>query len=150
LKNYEKIKQQVTILTTKQLSSFNIKKWYRAYYNAGIYHHAKNGTRNIPCGAGSAFFYMHPNGDIFPDMVLNKKFGNLEKQSFDEIWYGYEAEEFRNWISDVHKCPNQCWMVCTVAPWIRNNKFKLIPWIIKNKINAHLNHVKIDEEQFIY
>ncbi len=87
---------------------------------------------------------MHPNGDIFPDMVLNKKIGNLEKQSFDEIWFGEEAEEFRKWISNIHACSNHCWMVCTVAPWMRNKKFELIPWIIKNKLKAHLNKFELE------
>lgn len=143
--DFEKLQQQLTLLTKKCLCSYNVKNWYRAYYHAGIYYHAKTGKRNIPCEAGRAFFYMHPNGDIFPDMVLNKKFGNLEKQSFEEIWFGNEAQEFRNWISDVHNCPNQCWMACTVSPWMTNNRFKLIPWIIKNKVNAHLNNFEVGE-----
>jgi len=145
LQNLEQIKYQTELLANKNLRSFDIKKWFRAYYNSGIFHHAKTGSRDVHCSAGTAFFYMHPNGDIFPDMVLDKKFGNLEELPFNEIWFGEEAEEFRKWIADVHNCSNQCWMVCTVAPWMRNNKFKLILWIIKNKLNSHLGKFKVSE-----
>ncbi len=146
--DFEKLQQQLTLFTKKCLCSYNIKSWYRAFYHAGIYYHAKTGKRNIPCEAGKAFFYMHPNGDIFPDMVLNKKFGNLEKQTFEDIWFGNNAQEFRKWISNINNCQKHCWMVCTVSPWMINNKFKLLPWIIKNKFKAHLNNFKIEDAQF--
>ena len=130
--------EQLDYVRALDLKSFNPKRWFRAFYESGVVPHASTGTRDMPCFAGTSFFFMEPDGSIVPDPVLHTVFGNIRDQDFEELWYSDTAVEFREKIANVHQCPNQCWMSCTVAPWMRKNKVKVMRWIFKNKLKAHL------------
>jgi MoaA/NifB/PqqE/SkfB family radical SAM enzyme len=130
-------KEQIDCMVKRDLTSPNPKKWLRAYYGMGVTRHAFTGTRNIPCGAGEAFFWMNPFGDIYPDMVLNRKLGNLRENTFEEIWLGEEADKFRKELR-TQGCPTPCWMSCTVVPYMKEHLPGAAMWAVRNKICAHL------------
>ena len=143
----ELFEKQINGMIMRDLKSQKAKKWFRAYYGAGVCYHAFTGQRKIPCGAAKEFFWMNPAGDIFPDMVLNRKLGNLREQTFDEIWNGEEAEKFREEIR-TKGCPSPCWMSCTVVPYMKSNLLRTSLWVGKNKLRAHLGmSVKQPSEQ---
>ncbi len=139
----EKLLKEISdYLSSKELLSFNPKDWFRAYYNKGIFNHAMDGTRSDPCRAAELFFWMKPNGDMYPDMILDRKIGNLkDAKNFDEIWNSEAAAAFRREVrpdQNPPNCPHPCWMTCTVVPHMRTRPTAYVPWILENKIKAHL------------
>jgi len=137
--NVAELGRQLDYVTTRDLTGADPKKWFRALYDAGSYRHAATGTRRIPCYAGERWFYMKPNGDVHPDMILDVKFGNLRTQTFEEIWWSEEARRFRALLRQgIENCPQQCWMVCTVAPYMRRHALWSARWVAVNKLRAHL------------
>jgi MoaA/NifB/PqqE/SkfB family radical SAM enzyme len=136
--NLEELRRQYQRYVREQLKSYSVNKWGRAYYNSGTPYYAETGKRQIPCFAGSDFFFMTPNGDIYPDMVLDYKLGNIGSQPFAAIWHSQKAEEFRKSIAEDGYCSTPCWMICTVSPWMKKHKVRCAMWLVENKLRAHL------------
>ena len=109
------------------------KDWFRAYLNLGLLRHVQGRSRPLPCGAGTDTFFVDPwgkilacNGSLRP-MVM----GDLNTQSFEEIWHSEQADEVRR---QVASCKQDCWMTGTAVPAMRGNPWKPLSWVLKNKI----------------
>lgn len=46
----------------------------------------------VPQGAGSAWLYIEPDGDVLPAQGVNHVLGNLLKNSWDNIWNNRPSE----------------------------------------------------------
>jgi len=138
IENLEELRRQTVWLTREHLKSRHPTDWARAYVDSGNYYFAATGKRSIPCFAGTDFLFMTPNGDIYPDMIMNYKLGNIKTESFEAMWHSPKAREFRIKVSNGRNCPNQCWMLCTVYPHMRRNKLSCLTWIGVNKLKAHM------------
>lgn len=46
----------------------------------------KGGAKTRPSGAGSAWLYVEPDGDVLPGQGINKKLGNMVKDEWGKIW----------------------------------------------------------------
>jgi len=68
----------------------------------------------IPCVAGKYSAYIDPYGDVYPCTQWNFKLGNVQNNSFREIWWSEKAKEARRHTSEG-KCPN-CWTPCESQP----------------------------------
>lgn len=57
--------------------------------------------------------------------------GNLNEQSWDELWNSEKAEKVRN---AVRHCSRNCWMIGSVSPAM--HKYIWIPawWVIRHKL----------------
>jgi radical SAM protein with 4Fe4S-binding SPASM domain len=127
-------------LITELLKSKKAKSWFRAYFNYGLMNYIKGKPRLLPCEAGTENFFVDPFGDIYPcngleDTLWNGNIGNLNTQSFDEIWNGEKAKKMRE---HVKNCPKNCWMIGTASPVMK--KYIKIPmsWVAKNKFKSLL------------
>ncbi|HEY5132823.1 MAG TPA: SPASM domain-containing protein, partial [Candidatus Krumholzibacteriaceae bacterium] len=94
------------------------KDWFRAYLNLGLLSYVRGDKRLIPCGAGTDTFFVDPwgrvlacNGSAEPWVM-----GDLNTQSFDDIWNGEPAREIR---ARVSSCDRNCWMTGTAVPAMR-------------------------------
>ena len=123
------------LLKTKQTKS-----WFRAYFNYGLMNYIKGKPRLLPCEAGSENFFVDPFGEIYPcngleESLWNGSMGNLDTQSFDEIWKGERAMRVRE---QVKSCTKNCWMIGTAAPVMK--KYIKVPmsWVLKNKLKSFL------------
>ncbi|HSG28157.1 MAG TPA: SPASM domain-containing protein, partial [Candidatus Krumholzibacterium sp.] len=112
-----------------------VKDWFRAYLNIGLLHHVQGRQRPIPCGAGTDTFFVDPwgrvlacNGSPSPWVM-----GDLNTQSFDEIWHGEEAKRIRALVRD---CRQGCWMTGTAVPAMKKNPLKPIKWVLSNKLRV--------------
>ncbi len=109
-----------------------VKDWFRAYLNLGLLRHVQGKQRPIPCGAATDTFFIDPWGKVIAcngspgPMVM----GDLNTQSFDEIWHGAQAERVRE---QVRTCTERCWMTGTAVPAMRKNVLKPALWVLKNK-----------------
>lgn len=127
-------------LINELLKTKRIKNWFRAYFNYGLVNYVKGNPRLLACGAGSDMFFLDPFGNIRPCNGLdeaseNNSMGNLNTQSFEEIWNSKKAKMIREMVKN---CPKNCWMIGTASPAIKKNLFKVLVWVVKNKIKVLL------------
>lgn len=117
------------------------KSWFRAFFNLGLINYIRGGKRMLPCEAGSANFFIEPNGDVYPCNGLEERYwkasmGNIHNyDNFEELWFSDDATKVRNLVST---CPKNCWMVGTAAPVMKKYIKHPAAWVIKNKIKSLL------------
>lgn len=136
--NSTEVATHVEKLINELLKSGSPKKWFRAYYNHGLIYYLLCGRRlPLPCDAGNEIFIMEPNGDILPCIGSREKWvmGNLNRQTWDELWHSPEAEWVRG---KVHSCDHPCWMGCSVNAPIRRHPAKPTWWVLKHKLGRSL------------
>ncbi len=109
-----------------------VKDWFRAYLNLGLLRHVQGRARPIPCTAGTDTFFLDPWGKVLacngsPEPLV---MGDLNTQSFDEIWNGEQARLIRGAVA---QCRQNCWMTGTAVPAMRRNILKPALWVLKNK-----------------
>ena len=98
---------------TKKIKNF-YERLIKKYYLVGAYNRLILG-KPYPspiCVALNDHLRILPNADV-PICLYNSNIvGNLLKQSFREIWFGKEIEEYRQ---KVKNCPI-CWAGCEIIP----------------------------------
>ncbi|MDO9399659.1 MAG: glycosyltransferase [bacterium] len=118
--------KQLNWLIKKELSSWSLKKWARAYFVYGAKVYIKTGKRILPDYSGKDNLFIDPFGDIYASGVSSQKIGELRNfQMFSEI-------------KNDQKC-EQSWMVCTARSAIKKHWFRVIVWIFKNKFFYYEN-----------
>ena len=114
------------------LKTNNPKNWFRSYFNMGLANKVRNGKRPLPCEAGTDIFFLDPYGNIMPcngsdePMIM----GNLNEQSFDEIWKSQRADDVRE---KVKNCSKECWMIGSASPAMKKQVWIPFKWALKNK-----------------
>lgn len=149
-------------LINKLLKSNSPKKWFRAYFNHGLINYIYSQPRLLPCDMSFDTFFIDPYGDVMPCNGTKDKevMGNLNNQSWYELWNSKEADSVRN---KVRHCDRECWMIGSVSPamhkyiwkpslWVLLHKFKSIftsnPYsMYENKICCDYRDRKITKEQ---
>ncbi len=119
-------------LINKLLDSNSPKKWFRAYFNHGLINYIFSQKRLLQCDMSFDTFFIDPYGDVMPCNGTKEKevMGNLNVQSWDELWSSEQAEEVRK---KVRCCNRNCWMIGSVSPAM--HKYIWVPalWVIKHK-----------------
>lgn len=133
-RNFEK-------LINKMLKSKSPKKWFRAYFNHGLINYIYGQPRLLPCDMSFDTFFIDPYGDVMPcNGTKNKEvMGNLNKQSWEELWNSPEADEVRK---KVRKCDRNCWMIGSVSPAMHKYIWKPAWWVFSHKVRAVLNQTE--------
>lgn len=133
IKNLSILETSLNFLLINEIKSWQLKKLARAFYLSGVYDHAAFGQRKIFCGALGVLFFMDPYGNIFSCNTLGVRLFNIMDKQFEEAWFSKEADAIRK---EVRKCSHPCWMLCTVAPFIKKKPFFVIKWILFNKMKS--------------
>ncbi len=120
-------------LIDKLLSTWRIKNWYRAYFNAGLINKVKGGDRPLPCKMGTDLFFLGPYGNIKPCNGMDFTIGNIKEQDFMEIWNSREASKMRE---AVRRCDKQCWMIGSASPAMKDNFWEVTKWVLKSKLKG--------------
>ena len=131
IRNKEDLKKQFKKIISQELKKNNLKNFARAYFTRGLCEFASKQKRVLPCQAAKDFFFLDPQGNIYPCPVSNLTIGNIKKEKFEKIWQSVKAKEIREKIKNCQKC----WMICTARTSIKRNPLKVLKWIIKSKIN---------------
>ena len=124
----------IRLLTSKRgRLKMRVKDWFRAYINMGILRYMEGKVRAIPCSAGTDFFFVDPWGKILACNGSEEPWvmGDLNTQSFDEIWASPEAARIRELVKC---CDRNCWMTGSAVPAMRNKIWVPIAWVAKNKL----------------
>ena len=119
-------------LINRLLESNSPKKWFRAYFNHGLINYIFGRKRLLPCDMSFDTFFIDPFGDVMPCNGTKEKevMGNLNTQSWDELWNSDQAELVRK---KVRCCDRNCWMIGSVSPAM--HKYIWVPffWVLKHK-----------------
>lgn len=122
-------------LVNELLRSNSPKKWFRAYFNHGLINYIYGQKRLLPCDMSFDTFFIDPYGDVMPCNGTKDKevMGNLNTQTWDELWNSPEAEKVRK---KVRCCDRDCWMIGSVSPAM--HKYIWIPawWVLRHKVKA--------------
>ena len=80
-------------------------------------------------------FFIDPYGDVMPCNGTKDKevMGNLNRQTWDELWNSPEAEEVRK---KVRCCDRDCWMIGSVSPAMHKYIWKPAWWVFTHKIKS--------------
>ncbi len=126
------VAQHFEDLVNKLLDSNSPKKWFRAYFNHGLINYIYAQKRLLPCDMSFDTFFIDPYADVMPCNGTKEKevMGNLNQQSWNELWNSEQAEEVRR---RVRTCDRQCWMIGSVSPAM--HKYIWVPmwWVIRHK-----------------
>ena len=122
-------------LINELLRSKSPKKWMRAYFNHGLINYIYGQKRLLPCDMSFDTFFIDPYGDVMPCNGTKDKevMGNLNNQSWDELWNSSEAEQVR---AKVRCCDRDCWMIGSVSPAMHKYIWKPGFWVLKHKFKA--------------
>lgn len=129
----DEVSQSFRQLVRELFKTKRPKNWFRAYFNHGLINYVNGGKRLLPCEMGSDIFMCDPFGEIYPCNVLEESMGNIKDSTFEEIWTSPRAEEVRKKARD---CGKNCWMIGSVSPAIKKDKWPVIKWILRNKWRA--------------
>ena len=80
-------------------------------------------------------FFIDPYGDVMPCNGTQDKevMGNLNTQSWNEVWNGSQAEIVRK---KVRCCNRECWMIGSVSPAMHKYIWKPATWVFAHKFKA--------------
>ena len=125
-------------LINKLLASKSPKKWFRAYFNHGLINYIYGQKRLLPCDMAFDTFFIDPYGDVMPcnGTKCKQVMGNLNEQSWNELWNSEKAEKVRN---SVRHCSRNCWMIGSVSPAMHKYIWKPAWWVIKHKLKFWTN-----------
>lgn len=132
IKNRPMVAESFEKLINELLNSNSPKKWFRAYFNHGLINYIYGQKRLLPCDMSFDTFFIDPYGDVMPCNGTKDKevMGNLNKQSWDELWNSEQAKRVR---SVVRHCDRDCWMIGSVSPAM--HKYIWVPawWVFRHK-----------------
>jgi MoaA/NifB/PqqE/SkfB family radical SAM enzyme len=125
------LRRQMAPAIRGELHSLSPKRWARAYFMDGLCRFAAGRGRPLPCRAGRDFFFMSPSGDVFTCNAAPFRMGNLNRQTFEQLWNSLEASNARM-RADV--CPTGCWMVCTARTAVRRAWPRVLFWALAHRV----------------
>ena len=122
-------------LVNELLRSNSPKKWFRAYFNHGLINYIYGQKRLLPCDMSFDTFFIDPYGDVMPCNGTKDKevMGNLNNQTWDELWNSPEAEKVR---AKVRCCDRDCWMIGSVSPAMHKYIWKPATWVLVHKFKS--------------
>lgn len=141
IKDREMVGKKFESLVNELLKSNSPKKWFRAYFNHGLINYIYGQKRLLPCDMAFDTFFIDPYGDVMPCNGTKEKevMGNLNAQSWDELWNSQQAEQVRN---KVRHCDRQCWMIGSVSPAMHKYIWVPATWVIKHKFLRYFKENK--------
>ena len=109
------------------------KNWFRAYFNHGLINYIYSQPRLLPCDMSIDTFFIDPFGDVMPCNGTREKWvmGNLNRQSWEELWHSEEAEKVR---AATRSCNRQCWMIGSVSPAMHKYIMRPASWVLLHKL----------------
>ena len=96
---------------------------------------ANGQKRLLPCDMSFDTFFIDPYGDVMPCNGTKDKevMGNLNTQSWDELWNSKAAEKVRK---KVRCCDRECWMIGSVSPAMHKYIWKPAWWVFTHKLKS--------------
>jgi MoaA/NifB/PqqE/SkfB family radical SAM enzyme len=131
----EAVTRALDELVCELLHSRRPKDWFRAYFNHGLIEYVQAKPRLLACTMGEDACFLDPFGEVLPCNGMDNpvSFGNLKRQSWDEIWSGARADDVRRC---ARRCGKNCWMIGNASEPIKQHKLAAVRWIAARRIPA--------------
>ncbi len=121
-------------LMRRQLKSKHPKDWLRAYHTNGMVDEGIKKYFETRCEAGRRYFFMSPQGDVYPCNALDLPVGNISTVAcLDEL---FTPSEKMRVAKAVRSCRKGCWMICNTRSLILRHPVKVGLWVITSKLGA--------------
>jgi MoaA/NifB/PqqE/SkfB family radical SAM enzyme len=117
------IDKDLNYIIKKELKSWNFKRWLRAYFIFGLKYYIETKKRLIPSDTGEFSVFIDVEGEIYPSNLVSKKLGNIKDTNLNDLKYKNQAT-------------NDHWTVCTIRGAMKKYWYKVIFWVLKNKIKT--------------
>ena len=118
----KEIQKSLDLVISYYQKSLLPKNFGKRWFYQELKRYLQTQKRSIPCGAGEGFFYLDPQGNVYPCHLKNWLIGDLNKQSFGAIWRSHKKKEY---LSKTEQC-SDCFLICTTKEQIKKNKMKVI------------------------
>lgn len=128
--DYHVIRNDIERIINRELSSYDLKRWGKAFVYYGMYKIITEGRQLFSSRPGVDYFYLDPSGDIYPSVIHNYVMGNLTENDFEMIWTSKESDEIR-WKCQEDTKPY--WMGCMLRKALLDHRFQIGMWALKNK-----------------
>ncbi|MFH0857834.1 MAG: radical SAM protein [Candidatus Magasanikbacteria bacterium] len=127
----KELQKQYYSIISQELQSWNLKRWLRAYFAYGLYNFATKKEQVLSNDPGTRFFYLDPDGIVYPSVVHNFPMADIEEyKTWKELW----SSDFANKARNLVKTKGQpAWMVCTARTALKKHPMKVGLWILRNK-----------------
>lgn len=130
------VRSELPKIADCQLRSPAVKDWFRACHTAGIIDKDHRQRFTAECEAGKRYFFMSPEGDIYPCNVLDEKIGNITTvKRWDDLFTKEVDARIRRIVGS---CKKDCWMICNARSLMLAHPVRTSAWVVKNKMSAHI------------
>jgi MoaA/NifB/PqqE/SkfB family radical SAM enzyme len=106
--------KDMAVIKSRLFASRSPKNWFKGYFVQGMMDVFEGRPRPVRCRAGLDFFYLDPEGMVYPCHLWNRPVGNILEKSYAEM-----VAANPGWLREAASCSRKCWMTCTVAPEMR-------------------------------
>jgi MoaA/NifB/PqqE/SkfB family radical SAM enzyme len=128
--------RDMTTIRSRLFQSTNPKDWFKAFFVSGLIDMVLGRPRPVDCRAGTDFFFLDAQANVYPCHMWERKMGNLLEKTYADIIADSGAT-----LAAVAKCNKRCWMTCTVAPEMRRKLILFAMRVAWAKLAHHLRTV---------
>jgi len=122
-------KNEFKQLIKQELTSWNIKRWLRAYFAYALYRFIVQGKRLLPNYSGIDNVFIDPAANVYPADVSGHLMGNLrEFTDFRQLYNSAQAQK-----AITLEKTSQNWMICTARSAMKRHAGQVVLWILKAK-----------------
>jgi MoaA/NifB/PqqE/SkfB family radical SAM enzyme len=102
----------------REISALKLKNLGKALFMSTLARFASSQIKVLSCSAGKSFFFMVPSGEIFACNMRELFMGNLNKSSFEDIWFSPVSERIKTFTA---QCAKPCWTMCNAKQVLKEN-----------------------------
>lgn len=106
----------MAVVRSRFFASGRPRDWFKGYFIEGMMDVLKGRPRPIRCRAGADFFYLDPEGNVYPCHLWDRPMGNILEKTYEAL-----VRDSGDALASAARCSRRCWMTCTVAPEIRRH-----------------------------
>ena len=111
-----------------------VEKWLGLYKNANcIFTNTYHGMLFCIIFKKQFLFFVQKGSGAAENDRFYSLMGNLNNQTWDELWNSPEAEKVR---AKVRCCDRDCWMIGSVSPAMHKYIWKPATWVLVHKFKA--------------
>jgi MoaA/NifB/PqqE/SkfB family radical SAM enzyme len=127
----DKMRRDFEHIINEKLSSFELKRWGKAFLIYGTYKLAAEGKQLFASRPGVDYFFLDPGGVVYPSVLHNHVMGNIRDKDFDAVWRSEQADAARQRCVDEQR---PYWLGCMLRKSLLDRKFAIGSWVLKNKL----------------
>lgn len=126
------VRQAFSQVIDVQYRKWNLKENFRAWFNQTLLEYHESGKRRFQCDGGSGFFYLDSFANVYLCHILDYKIGNLQQQTWEELWESNAAVDGRAFAA---RC-DRCWLICTSKSQIWQHKWSIGAAMLRGKLGT--------------